>query len=514
MDLKIRLVQDYQNELKGKDDEYVKEIKRQSTEVDCLLERMNTQRHEIRVALAQELDQIEQAFMQERNDLLGKFLGETDQLMESRRGLEAKFLETNMGRVEDHIKSLQDLRVHDTEDYNLTKIKLETDVQVLEQQLQQMRATYQLNSEKLEYNFQVLKKRDEENNVTITTQKRKINRLNDYVNGLRAKLQKQEEGYHKEYHQLSDDYKRIMEQFTELQKKFRRFQAMDNKKYQDLWEMNEEEALELLRKIVTADRVFWEQQLGSSWVYPEHLKQLLDWGHSSGQQNVTGSQTNLALSPLDDISSSSPSAGSEVAAVKSSSARAMSSAFTEQQLLQLMSAPTTRQILDLLTSEASSFLVEEKLHKLLASLSREEQNLMKLDSIFKALNIQSVQDVERLQSYFVADNNASKSTEEEKADLALIHPNEVIRSIRKFVEDSKNLTSADGTRRVNHSQQQQQQQQKKLDDDEEHRFDEEDGIIFQQHQQHLESAEEQKFAFWHALADAIDPKQFHVWDVC
>ncbi len=48
--------------------------------------------------------------------------------------------------------------------------------QVLEQQLQQMRATYQLNQEKLEYNFQVLRKRDEENTITKSQQKRKITR--------------------------------------------------------------------------------------------------------------------------------------------------------------------------------------------------------------------------------------------------------------------------------------------------------------------------------------------------
>ena len=39
-----------------------------------------------------------------------------------------------------------------------------------------MRATYQLNQEKLEYNFQVLKKRDEENTITKSQQKRKITR--------------------------------------------------------------------------------------------------------------------------------------------------------------------------------------------------------------------------------------------------------------------------------------------------------------------------------------------------
>ena len=53
---------------------------------------------------------------------------------------------------------------------------LPTFMQILEQQLQQMRATYQLNQEKLEYNFQVLKKRDEENTITKSQQKRKITR--------------------------------------------------------------------------------------------------------------------------------------------------------------------------------------------------------------------------------------------------------------------------------------------------------------------------------------------------
>jgi dynein regulatry complex protein 1 len=33
------------------------------------------------------------------------------------------------------------------------QVKLETDIQTLEQQLEEMRATYQLNTEKLEYNF-------------------------------------------------------------------------------------------------------------------------------------------------------------------------------------------------------------------------------------------------------------------------------------------------------------------------------------------------------------------------
>lgn len=76
-----------------------------------------------------------------------------------------------------HQDDLETLRTIDSEDYNKLKIKLETDIQVLEQQLAQMRGTYQLNMEKLEYNYQVLKKREEENSVILAAQKRRVTKL-------------------------------------------------------------------------------------------------------------------------------------------------------------------------------------------------------------------------------------------------------------------------------------------------------------------------------------------------
>ncbi|KAJ1158325.1 hypothetical protein NDU88_011016 [Pleurodeles waltl] len=87
-----------------------------------------------------------------------------------------EYLLTRMRKVEEYEKQLKQLQEQDAEEYSIIKIKLETDVQILEQQLQQMKAAYLLNQEKLEYNFQVLKKRDDENIVTKSQQKRKITR--------------------------------------------------------------------------------------------------------------------------------------------------------------------------------------------------------------------------------------------------------------------------------------------------------------------------------------------------
>merc|ERR550519_2839838 len=112
-------------------------------------------------------------------------------------------MELRESRGEDFENQLQQLRVQDAEEYNMVKIKLEKDVQTLEQNLQQMKATYQLNQEKLEYNFQVLKKRDEENTISKSQQKRKITRLQDLLNNLRLRIARQEKGYRDENTQLT-----------------------------------------------------------------------------------------------------------------------------------------------------------------------------------------------------------------------------------------------------------------------------------------------------------------------
>ena len=51
--------------------------------------------------------------------------------------------------------------------------------QLLEQQLEQMRATYQKNREKLDYNHAVLRERDDENKQTWAHHKAKLKRLKE-----------------------------------------------------------------------------------------------------------------------------------------------------------------------------------------------------------------------------------------------------------------------------------------------------------------------------------------------
>ena len=89
MAIKGKLIQDYTNEIKSKDDEYVKELKRQAEEIDILVERMNRQYKAFQISFVEELEQIERAFVDERNDLITNNYKEIEGLFEARRKNEA-----------------------------------------------------------------------------------------------------------------------------------------------------------------------------------------------------------------------------------------------------------------------------------------------------------------------------------------------------------------------------------------------------------------------------------------
>ncbi|XP_072029395.1 dynein regulatory complex protein 1-like isoform X2 [Amphiura filiformis] len=401
IDEKNKLINDFQMELKSKDDHYVKDLKKEAEDIDLMLERMEEQVKNLAKAYRDEITQIEKAFEAERTEQLENNHRKWESAMQGRRDQELDYMKQREKRVDEYEQQLQHLRIQDAEEYNMVKIKLETDVQVLEQQLQQMKATYQLNQEKLEYNFQVLKKRDEENTITKSQQKRKITRLQDVLNNMKIKLAKQEKQYREENQNLADDYKRITEQFKELQKKSKHFQATDTRKFHDIWCMNEEEVKSLAQKVLEQDNIIMHQQLGMQWKPPQDLSFMENIGPVTSDRSKK--KVISAHEVLQEVMSSTggsvkDDAGSEAGSEKPDSQKGDGD--EEGGDSGKMSVKTIKRVLELLCDE-SGFLVEAKLNKLLAPLETDERCLMKLDAIFGALGIDTEDDIHQLAAYFL-----------------------------------------------------------------------------------------------------------------
>ncbi|XP_039743556.1 dynein regulatory complex protein 1 isoform X5 [Pteropus medius] len=311
---KNKLINELQQELKTKDDQYVKDLKKQSDDICLLLERMEEQVKNVMKNFRQELHHIE----------------------------------------------------------------------ILEQQLQQMKATYQLNQEKLEYNFQVLKKRDEESTVIKSQQKRKINRLHDILNNLRLKYAKQIKQFQEDNQSLTLDYKRLVMQFKELQKAMRHFALIDDEKFREIWLMNEEEAKDLINRAFNVDRIIHTHHLGLPWTAPDFWF-LKNVGPISQQPQKSATQI------LEEVLMQTEEEWAEETASEPES---------YLDLPKQVSAKTTRRILMLLCDE-SGFLIENKLLSLLLPLEKSECYLLRLDAIFSALGIESEDDLYKLVNFFL-----------------------------------------------------------------------------------------------------------------
>ena len=447
VDEKDRLIEELQKELKGKDDQYVKNLKKQAEDVDLILERMEEQARMLIKAHQEELKEIEKSFEKERKGLLEIQKKEWEEGMKDRTDKEHFHLQDREERIEKNEASIQHLRVKNAEEFKHIKIKLETDIQSLQQQIQQMKATFQLNAEKLEYNFQVLKKRDEENVVTMSQQKRRITRLQDTLNTLRAKLAKQEKMCKTELQLLIDEYRKSTEQYRELLKKVKHFQITDAKMFRDIWLMNEEKVRKVVKEVLDTDNVIHRQQLGLEWENPPEIE-------SPMNKTVTEKESKRELSGATRYASEVLSEAGSIAS-SGNQTHKMALAATEKTCSPVPSKTTSKtqyspvfikQVLELLCSECE-FLIENKLLRLLAPLDMDEQLMMKLDSIFKAIGIDTDDDVHQLVSYFVAQKTEKAEAEEEAQEEgapSLIHPNDVFNRLHDFV-DSRHKSTADSS---------------------------------------------------------------------
>lgn len=121
----------------------------------------------------------------------------------------------------------------------------------------------------MDYNYQILKRREEENILVKSTQQRKINKLQDVVNQMRKKIEHFTKESNIEVQKLTEDVIKLNSNIIEVERKDEHFSRANDRKYREIWNMNTNEATELLKKILNIDQIIHEQQLGLPWKAPE-----------------------------------------------------------------------------------------------------------------------------------------------------------------------------------------------------------------------------------------------------
>ncbi|KAK3569108.1 hypothetical protein QTP86_022141 [Hemibagrus guttatus] len=412
---KNKLINELQQELQARNAYFAKDRKREAEEVDLLIERMQKQTSSLKKDYRKELDLIECLFSDEWTDLLTTSKKEWEQQRKERSDKELEVLLQRMKMLEEHESLLDHLRIQSAEEYKKLKIKLMSDVQHLEQDLQERKASYQFEQKKHEYNKQMLKKHEEEYIITKAQQMRKITRLQHMRNNLKKECADQKKQSRQEIQSMTNKYNRLVQQYNDIQKRNRHFALVDAKRYEEIWLMKEDEAKALARRAVGLDRDIYEQVLGLTWSPPT----LPFMDHSSPKQPQRTAQHVLG----------------EEDEAQCQTEREMESGSLESSMTGV-DHETVKRVLELLCDE-TDFLVDSELHEILTSMDKNEQTALRLECIFSAMGIDNKEDINKMTKFLLkykrpqTNKNVSVNNQAEN-ESSLIHPNDILRALRAF----------------------------------------------------------------------------------
>ncbi len=389
---KAALVSELERMLVKRDEQYTKELAVKVQDVGDITTAMKAEFNELSSRYEAELRQIEAAFVEERAALLKKCHDELDALFQVRARLEHTMLSDRQATEDEYYAELQALRLRSAEEKNNLNATLEGNIQALEQQLEEMRATYLLNTQKLSYNLQILKERDAENRQTVDQYRKKIQRLQESLSLYTERYRKEDAKFKAENTKLTDEYRRITSKFKDLQKKLRFFEAQDRKKYADVFKMNRDSTVALAEKVIKADRIIHDQILGKEWEEPAAYAFIKNAGARSETQ-----------------------------------AKAAGESAADGEAKGVYNNAQIRQVMTLMAQECS-FLIDAKTQQACEGVTSSEAQLLKADAILSSLGLEDREDLDRLCALFF---------DTPKDAQPLVHKNDVVRVVKGFIMDKK-----------------------------------------------------------------------------
>ena len=134
-------------------------------------------------------------------------------------------------------------------------------MQILENCMEDMKAVYKLNEEKLYFNLIVLKQRSAVLKKTKKVMKKKKQAEQEKERKQRGDFFAQQQMYQVQNQKLTSLYKQFTRMFKDTQQKYENFEKSDERRIKEIWAMHDQEARNMVQKIMHADRVIHVQQL-------------------------------------------------------------------------------------------------------------------------------------------------------------------------------------------------------------------------------------------------------------
>lgn len=407
---KLEFIQQLENEVRTRDHEYVNKTADYRKMIDTFVHTMRQQESDLKEAMAAEMTKIQTSYEQERSTTLIQVQKEVKQLAAKRQEREQTLMKQTLQNEIDQRDHLEQLRQDYAQEYMTVRTSFETRLEAAQKEYEDRLAQFNFSKEQLEYDYRILQENEDEHQEKVKMQQKKMVRQRDCLRSLIRRYEEDEARFQKQNADITKDYKRIAQSYRELQVRFRNVAYNDFNAFREVWNLNERRLHEMVLKILDADRVVMEQQLGKEPkpIDPEYLKRWII-GTEEFEDLTKTPEAPQPISQADD-------------AIKKGKSLLGAAALSEP----------LEHLRRMVTDEAG-FLVDEKVRGILGKEPDEadsnQKETIRLDVLLQELGITEPEDVEQLLSHFIKDTEFG-----ELETPGFVKPHEVLEGLRNFVE--------------------------------------------------------------------------------
>ena len=380
MQQKKNLIIEFLKELDYRDQTYVDSMRNFHRDIERMIKLMSEQFIKLRDMMLNHLDQIENKFLEDRKDIIDEqYLSHIHKLIDTLDEIGTK-KEKELTTLQDTLEENAEKAAKNTENDFINKVILmENHLNHIKEKVEEYLYEIKILYEKLEYRIKI---RDEK----IKEAEEKKEQFNSWNIKLRDKIAFCTEVYRKNdlqkriiNSQLKTELVKMTESYDSLKEKFQHFEKHDELRFKEIYDMKSKSIKELALKVILADRTIKTQQLG--------------------MENIPND--NPEGFTLDELQKDQEFEENETDG-KDKDTEQIKRKFI-QNIMDKISIPRVKQVFGYIIQEAE-FLIERELIQSTENMTLDEKLPEYVESICRALNIKSEQELNQLLELFYKHN--------------------------------------------------------------------------------------------------------------
>eukprot|EP00163_Fabomonas_tropica_P007149 TRINITY_DN1680_c0_g1_i2.p1 TRINITY_DN1680_c0_g1~~TRINITY_DN1680_c0_g1_i2.p1 ORF type:complete len:511 (-),score=160.32 TRINITY_DN1680_c0_g1_i2:175-1707(-) len=234
VDRKEAIIQMLDRDLDEADEQYEMALRSHLQNVDTLIELQKSRLRVMKELADDEISQIQQEFSAEKEVIAQRHAQERQELTDIMNTMEAEFAEKEDGARQEFQSQKEDIKNKTSEEYNVLRIMLESQIDALGAHFEQAHSQYMLQTEQRTQAFKLLTMNDHKNAKTIEMQLRKLQRKQEELAHWKTKMYNNMRECEERNKALKEEKDAIAKHFHDLKARMNAFRAGQAKRLAEL----------------------------------------------------------------------------------------------------------------------------------------------------------------------------------------------------------------------------------------------------------------------------------------